>query len=287
MKRWGASSMRFLASACVVAGVIAFASMPASAAGASITQVGWWTQRPGATELESGAFELALAPSGPISQAALRIRVDAVQLTSAQLELTESEAAGAEFSAIDVCTTTESWSSANAGAWEDAPTPNCQQSIPMTRSLAGTWTADVSSLLTVGTVSLVLVPGSHPDTQGAPLPYRLAFEGATIEASAAVEPAPTPTPVFTSAPTAEEPSTSEGPPSVVTGPDTPVGSDASPAPTDAVVVRPSFVPDTEEEPGTSRPWSRLIVLIPLAAAIGVTTVVGRRTLRDRGVIDSG
>ncbi|MEX2393950.1 MAG: hypothetical protein WD826_05675 [Actinomycetota bacterium] len=279
---------RYIALAGIGIAVIALvASVPASAAGAAITQVGWWTQRPGATELESGGFELALAPNGPISQAALRIRVDAVQLTSAQLELTESEAAGAEFSAIDVCTTTESWSSANAGAWDDAPTPNCQQSIPMTRSLSQTWTADVSSLLTVGTVSLVLVPGSHPDTQGAPLPYRLVFSGATIEASAAVEPAPQPTPFTPSDDTpVSTPSDADVPQPVAPDPDTPVGADGTPPPTGAVVAIPSFVPDTEDEPGPSRPWSRLVVLIPLAAAIGVTTVVGRRALRDRGFTTS-
>ena len=137
---------RTLRIAGAVAILLASAYAPrASAAGAAITQVGWWTQRPAAGELPPGGFEVSLSPAGPISEAALRIRVDAVQLTTALLELTESQAAGGEVASVVACPTSDGWTPANPGAWGDAPEPNCTTSEPLSRRLDGKWIGDIAS----------------------------------------------------------------------------------------------------------------------------------------------
>jgi hypothetical protein len=258
---------------------------PASAAGAAITQVGWWSQRPGASEQPQGGFELALAPNGPISQAALRITVDAVQLNSALLELTESQAAGAEVASVVACPTTDAWQAANPGAWSDAPEPDCTRREALSRRQNGEWVGDIGELLGFGVVSVVLVPMSHADTQGAPIPYQLVFSGAKLSASAPATPAPPPTTSGTSGgtPTAPEP------PRVIAAPDSPQGGAAGGPPPVAVERddneedETSFaVGDIDDDGGTPRPWWRLAILAPLAALVGAGAVFARRTARERG-----
>jgi hypothetical protein len=270
----------------VVAAALALPLGGASAAGASITQVGWWSQRPGASELPKGGFELALAPTGALSQAAMRIEVDAVQLNSALVVLLESSAAGAEAASVLACPTTADWTAANPGAWNERPTPNCNKSVPLSRSFDGDWSGDIRELLSLGTVSIVLVPASHPDTQGAPIPYQIVFENARLLASAPAAPStPAPrdggAPVITqapprrvTAPEAPQSGTAGGPPAVV----------AEPEPTEAPADDdfPQALDDTEQV-GSNRPWWRLVILLPLASLVGVAAVYTRRMLRERGL----
>ncbi len=259
-----------------------------SAAGAAVTAIGWWSQRPGAAELPEGGFELSLSPAGPLSQAALRIKVDSVQLTSALLELTESSAAGAEVAAVVACTTTDAWTPANPGAWQDAPAPNCARNAPLSRNFSGEWSGDIESLLTVGTASIVLVPMSHADTQGAPIPYQLVFSEARLIATAPEPPAPTAPP---SDQAGAEPTPDAQPPAVVGPTDPrPDGAGSSPPP---VAVQ-TVAPDTENLPtvagdeddgdATKRPWWRVAILVPLAGMCGAGAVFARRTARARGLL---
>lgn len=276
---------RLLAAAAVVLSVPA--APPASAAGAaSIIQVGWWSQRPGAAELPEGGFELALAPNGPISQAALRVQVTAVQLTSALLELTPSDEFGAGVASVHACPTNDAWAPANPGAWDDRPEPDCdRKDLPLSRRQTGEWLGDVAELLNIGTHSIVLVPMSHPDTQGFPAPYQLVFESAKLTASA-----PTPPPPNPPGDGGGSPSSSEGP-SIIAVPDTPpVAQNPGPP---LVVVEPeddptpipeaplAAAPTAGDEPGEPRPWWRLALLLPLSGALGAAAVFARRYLRER------
>ena len=252
----------------------------ASAEGAAVTQLGWWSQRPGASAQPAGGFELALSPSGPISQAAVRIQVDSVQLSSAYLELTESSGVGSEVAGVMACPTTDPWEPANPGSWGVAPEPNCTRSENLSRAGDGLWSADISQLLSVGTISIVLVPSSHADTQGAPIPYQLLFSGARLIASAPGEPAPEPTsaPPPSAPPAAPDTDTTPTQPSDDI-PAAPVAS-ATPLPAPTAVAQPTFAPARDEaEPG--RAWWRLVILTPLAALVGTGSVFARRFMRER------
>lgn len=260
-------------------------SAPAGAApAASITQTGWWSQRPGASAQPDGGFELALAPNEALSIAAIRIDVNAVQLSSALLSITESQAFGSEVAGISACVTTDSWTPANPGAWEDRPTPNCNTSTTLGRRNTGEWSADISSLLTVGTNSIVLVPGSSPDTQGAPVPYQLGFEKPKLLATA-----PTAPPPDTSGGGS---SSSGGSPTIVSAPDTPPTSQSAGPPAVVVAPDPSATPSAEvpfaaapasgdDDGGVSRPWWRLALLLPIAALAGAAATVARRGVLQR------
>jgi hypothetical protein len=277
---------RLLCMSALLAGLCSIVVLPSASAQATITQVGWWSQRPGASELPQGGFELAFAPTGQLSRAALRIQIDAAELTSALLELTESEAAGAEVAAVTVCPTSDPWAPANPGAWEDAPEPNCAQNVPLSRRSTGEWAGDISELLGTGTVSIVLVPMSHADTQGVPIPYQIVFSKATLRASGPTEPQPAPSP-SSFADLAPPPAQ----PRIVAPPDTrPSGGSTGPPP--VVVEREgeadnadgSFDPPlaADDDGGRPKPWWRVAILVPVAALLGAGAVFARRTANERG-----
>lgn len=254
---------------------------------ASITQVGWWSQRPGAGELPEGGFELALSFNDALSQAALRVDVSAVQLTFALLELTPTDEFGAEAAAIRACPTSDAWAPANPGAWDDRPAPDCDaKNVLLSRRQTGEWSADVAELLNVGTNSIVLVPASHPDTQGAPVPYQLVFESARL-----ISDAPSPPPTASTGGGRQPASPAR--PSIIAAPRSPPTAQFPAAP--PIVVEPSdspvpaydlprqAAPLASNGPGEMRPWWRLVLLVPLSTAVGVGAVVARRFVLERGL----
>jgi hypothetical protein len=271
----------------IAGAAVLFGYAPAASAqdAASVTAVGWWTQRPGASALPDGGFEIAGAPSGPISEAALRVEVRSAQISFALLELTESSQVFGSVAGINACPTTDSWKPANPGAWGDAPTPRCESvEVPLSRSDTGLWTGDVSRLLRVGTVSIVLV-GVPATSDGAPIAFQTVFAGARLTASA-----PT-------TPTAPPPETSEPP--AYTSPDDTTTVVPTPDPSPATALEPPpAVLTTPEEPGLdattatatdpddggeSAPWWRLIFLVPISIAVGIVAAFVRRAAIERGI----
>lgn len=268
---------------CFVAFVVLSPAATAAEA-AAITAVGWWSQRPGATELPAGSFEVALLPNAPQSIAALRVEVKAAPLTSALLELTEAEQVLGEVARVQACPTNDDWTPANPGAWGDAPVADCEgSSTVLGRNADGTWTADVESLLRGGSTSLVIVPVVEVSDQQQSAAFQVTFARARLVGSAPSEstPAPaTPAPSF-------EPTT----------PTEPIAAGTVPAPDVAPVTTslPTGTPPAATPAGTSfaapaepagepKPWWRLAVGVPVSLAAGGAAVFVRRWLRERELI---
>lgn len=254
---------------------------------ASITAVGWWSQRPGAAPLPKGSFEVALLPNAPQSQAALRIDVTTIPLTSALLQLTESQQVFGDVARIDACPTNDPWTPANPGAWADAPSGSCAAaSVALGRNADGTWTADVASILRAGTSSIVLVPSLEFSDAQQSAAFQIAFSGAQITAHAAAAPtnAPEPAPMGTSdvASPSFAPDIPAGPVELPSGPvvAAPTVAPASTPPADS-----GRAVDAVNDEGTSKPWSRLAYGVPLSLLAGFGAVVARRLLQQRGVIE--
>lgn len=276
---------RLLAAAAAAAvAVLAPAGPVAADEAAAITELGWWSRRPGATELPAGSFEVALLPSGPASQAALRIEVKVAPVTSALLELEESSQVLADVALIQACPTDEPWTPANPGPWGEAPTPDCEgASVRLGRNADGTWTADVGPLLRGGSSSLVVLPAAELSDQQQSVSFQVVFSGARLVAAPAgaaatsdptAADAPTPVP-FVAAP-APAPAPRPGP---VTAP-----ASVAPEPTAAAASSASTdfaAPAGGADAGGGRPWWRLLIGIPLSIGAGVAAAAGRRYLQPR------
>lgn len=62
-----------------------------------------------------------------------------------------------------------------------------------------------------------------------------------------------------------------------------VAQDIAPSP--APVTSPAVVQD-EGDDSDAKPWGRLLVFVPLSALLGAGVVLGRRTARERGWLQS-
>jgi len=254
-----------------------------AAEAATITAVGWWTQRPGAGELPAGGFEVALFPNRPVSVAALRVEVKTAPITNALLELTEAEQVLGDVARVQACPTKEQWTPANPGAWSEAPTPACEgAAVTLGRNAVGSWTGDVESLLRGGSTSIVLVPSQELSDQQQSVTFQLTFAGAKLVASSPAgsqpdqDPAPPP---FDPPPVIAEPSV----------PSAPVEPVPVPAATTAPTVTPAaatnaFAGTTAEAATEGKPWWRLLFGVPLAVAAGFAAVYARRQLMQRGLL---
>jgi len=156
----------------VMAAAVAAATLTsAPVAGSPAAAVGWWTRSPVASA-PAGGFEVAKAPDGALSVAAVRIDAGAA-VTRGRLDLTQTEGAGDQVAAVTVCPAGDDWTPATGGDLAKAPPARCDlASVALTRGEGGAWTADVTALLASPNRpgwSLALVPDP-----GAP-PYRLAF----------------------------------------------------------------------------------------------------------------
>ena len=169
-----------------VLGLLLVVPAPAHAAvTAQVAETGWWSQRPGATEQPEGGVEVAAALGGPQSVAALRIAVTGGEVTTAKLTIEETGGVGQPTATLLVCPTSDQWKAANPGPWDDAPAPDCGNSVTLTRAEDGaTWTADIGILLVGASTSLMIVP-SPQGPSGLPVGfgYQVTFGKATIEAA--------------------------------------------------------------------------------------------------------
>lgn len=256
---------------------------------ATITEVGWWSQRPGAAPLPKGGFEIALLPNGPASSAALRIDVQALP-TNALLNLTESDQVLGDLGQIQACPTKEQWTAANPGAWADVPAADCESgSVLLGRNATGIWSADVRPLLRFGTQSLVLVPVADVSEAQQSVTFQTVFSEARLVASAGGVTEQPEAPSADDRPAVDQPAVSQpelnpGPVDFI--PALPSTADESPSalPEDGGSVQASDDADISET-GDPKHWWRLAYGIPLSIAVGAGAALARALLRRRGLIE--
>lgn len=181
-----------------VVAVQAGGGQPAQAAGASISDIGWWSRTP-STTTPAGGFQVAKGPDGDTSVAAIRVAIDG-SLTQALLLLAETTGGFLQESAvIDACPTTAAWTPIVAGALADAPEADCTRKLPVERNATtGSWTIDLLPIIESGatSVSVVLRPGAvpavaPPTPPSIPSPVPVPLPVPAVPA-APVDPVPTP-----------------------------------------------------------------------------------------------
>jgi hypothetical protein len=282
----------------------ALALVPAGIAAAAIegdqpAAVGWWSQDPTAAEQPDGGFQVAAAGGQPVSVAAVRFTVPD-GATSATLHLQEAEGSVVSpTTALQACPTADQWEPANPGAFDDAPAPDCEVPIALTRDeTALTWSASVPAGVAG---SLVIVPGETAGG-GAPIDpaFQLTFTGAALEVSTGAGaggfsgPTP-PSPTAYKAPGGGASSFSgagsssfAAPGPVASSPTTATTAVAETTATTAAPIEGEAIQPFEGGTGgggVDQPWERLLILVPLSALAGVAFVYGKRILRQRGVLE--
>lgn len=274
----------------VVAAVLFVVAIAAQGASdiARLGNVGWWTKRPAAQPIPGPtSFEVASGPDGAESVAALRILIDG-SVTKATLVLTEVPNMGTatiNVPKVEVCITDTPWVlKTNPAAFADAPTPACDKArAPLARDQAGTWTADVTSMLagSRSEVSVMVVPA--PDTT-LPVPPTFIVDIATSRVDTEGQPDVVPT----TAPAVVAPPVSpSGPSQLPTRPSSPIATTptvAPPTPTTAAPV--AAAPKRLGGPrlaSASKPkhWARLVYLVPLSALLGCAWVLGQKFALER------
>jgi hypothetical protein len=264
---------------------------------------GWWTDQPGAAAQPDGGFQVGGVGGQPVSVAAVRFSTPS-GVTTATISLQESGGFVTPASSLQVCPTADPWEPANPGATADAPTPDCTNPIVLTRDAENlVWTAEVGQLLPSlgGEPSLMIVPGVEAGG-GSPLDpgFSVTFSGAALAVTAA--PGTTSTTFSSFSPPSggggsggsSSPSfggSSSGSVNGI-GPVTPTTAAPAPPTTVAATGGEAFAPPEfaagatpGDGGGKKQPWQRLLLLVPLSAAIGVGTVYGKRILQQRGVLE--
>jgi hypothetical protein len=160
---------RRLATALAGTVALAFGAVVGPARGESVepvvvTDVGWWTLATGAPKA-AGGFQVAQAANGSDqSVAAIKVKVNSTNITSALFVLNEATSSfRSDGSGVTACRTTTDWKPANPGLWIDVPKRDCTKHIQMVRSATQqAWSANLLPLLgdKPGTVSIVFVPGT-------------------------------------------------------------------------------------------------------------------------------
>ncbi len=272
-------------------------------AGVTVDEAGWWSSQPTALAQPGQGFQVAAGPQGGAeSVAAIRLTIAASHVDNLQVRLVEASGGtvGAELGTLRVCTTTATWTAANPGKLTDAPTADCTTAANLTRTTDGSWLGDLTALAPDGgTVSLVILPLYQPPVPVGP-GMIVTISAGEFTAAGSGSPSTTDTAYDPGGGAGSNPTTdlygSFGGGSI--GGDFGGGSlDVPPAAAGAdgstTTVPPSTTPTTQgsddfalvpvaSSGGSSRPWVRLVVLIPLCAAFGVGTVQARRRLASVG-----
>ena len=287
---------------------------------AVITEVGWWSQRPGAAPAPEGGFEVATGVGGDQSVAALAVTT-AGSLQSATLVLDEVGGRAQDSAALQVCPVTRDWVAANPGPFAEAPTFDCDAgSATLGRDAAAArWRGDVTSLLAAGATGLMVVPAGAAGPLPVTIGFEVRFAGARLEVEAAAE-VDEATPPPSGTPTGDTSSTDGGSPassppvgqadgsgsfneaSPSAGPPAALAATPDPHPSDPVPATEAAAPAVTESlaggigasPGAllpadlsaashgGAPWARLFALVPLCAAVGAGSAYGRRYVLARG-----
>lgn len=258
---------------------------------ADVSQVGWWTQRPGAQPVGEGKAEVASSVRGNESVAALRVLIRG-EITKATVVLAETDAPLSAVSPgqVRVCTTQQPWLMVDGGKWADAPKPDCGQGVELTRATdptgAAAWSGDVTSLLAGprSEVSLMIVASEKQSSALASNWFftfapRITAEGTPDVPSTTVPAAPPSTVISGGAPTV--PRVTSSPATVAPTPTTAVAAVATPAPADANQPRRFQVTSSHR---SGKPWGKLIwPLLPLAALLAFAYTFGQQYVRERSV----
>ena len=187
MRRGRVATGAFVVAAVTSFWWVAAAPSQGSTLSASITKTGWWSQQPGAQAQPDGGFQVAQAATGPQSVAGLEVTVDQADGITATLSLTQSQSvAGASAPTIQACSIVSSaWKADNPGAWGDQPPSDCGRKVDLQLDAASsTWKGDVSSLITPGgTSGIMIVPVANPVGGLVDPGFQLTFSGAKIEAT--------------------------------------------------------------------------------------------------------
>lgn len=275
------------------------------AAGVTVEEVGWWSSQPTALAQPDKGFQVAAGPQGDTqSVAAIRITIAAAAVDELRVHLQEASggAIGAELGTLRVCTTTAPWTAANPGPLADAPVADCSASATLTRTTDGAWLGDLTALAPDGgTVSLVIQPVYQPPV---PVGPGMIVTIAAGEFAATGSSAPTTTDTTVDVggggvePTTDlygsfgdgDFSGDFGSGSFDVPPPVPVGQ----PPTTTAPPDPTSEGDEDfalepvaSEGGGSKPWGRLLVLVPLCAGFGVASVQVRRRFAGFGMVAAG
>ena len=288
--------------ASVLLAVAVVAALPA-AAGEGISTVAWWTDNPLAQPRPEGGFEITADPSGPRAFAGLMLSATG-DVSAASLRLQVESAIPAPD--LRLCRIHEDFSTANPGSFEEAPATDCVASKPF--SVDGDQlVVDVTNLVGADPVGVAVMP-----TEGA-----IAFHVVVSSAAVVVGPPPPPTGSPSPEPTPDPPSGSPAPSpegaaepvqsapapgtdafarfAAAVPPPVPQATEVLPVDPDPASAAPLLDPGpglTLDTPSTraassaepARPWSRLIVLIPLSVGFGYGMALVRRLLAERGLL---
>lgn len=291
----------------IVALMTAPATVPAQeAAGVTVEEVGWWSSQPTALAQPERGFQVAAGPQGDTqSVAAIRISIAATEVTELRVHLVEASGGsiGAELGTLRVCTTTAPWTAANPGKLADAPVADCTSSATLTRTTDGSWLGDLTGLAPEGgTVSLVVQPAYQPPVPVGP-GMIVTIAAGEFAATGSSSPSTTDTTVDADG-GGGDPSTTDlygsfgggdftgdfGTGSFEMAP--PAAGGESPPTTAPPATTPEGDDDFALEPvasggGDSKPWGRLLVLVPLCAGFGAASVQVRRRLAAAGLVAAG
>jgi hypothetical protein len=264
-----------------------------------VQRVSWWTNRLAAQPTIAPAqVEVAFGTDGKASSvAAMDIAVPVGPVQSLSISLTELAGTANQIGHITVCLATPGWKTVNAGALEDAPKMDCTDKADLTRSLDGNWLGDIGALVPKGgTASLGLILVSDldlPVTIGASVQIStMAIIGQAGDAGSA--PTPTTAPPAGQTPTTGFDSSFVEPSSGYVAPagddfaapalETPnVQGPAAPAPTPTTIAEAPAPLLPASFASETKPWGRILVLVPLAVGIGFAGVYGRR-LADARIV---
>ena len=288
--------------ACAVLALVLVSPVVASAAeevDVTVAEVGWWSSSPAALPQPEGGFQVAATPTGESQAvAALRLLIAGSAISSLEVQFDESSSVGTEFGALKLCVTEDPWVAANPGGADEAPNPDCSVSAVLTRTLDGVWLGDIADLAPDGgEVSIMVVPHYEPPAAVGP-PMSVAISGGAFTATSLG--APTTTVGGTGTPDGSPAdgdsadffgSIPEGgfgiggfgtdPPDFgFVTPEPPPSHSGAIAPSDPVDDDDDAfaLPPVERGPGA--PWIRLVVLVPLSAALGFGAGRLRRALSD-------
>ena len=264
----------------------------------AVDKVGWWTRRPAAQPADTGNFEVAAGVQGDESIAALRVLIHG-EVTKATLVLAELDAPLSSVTPgkLQVCTTNVPWLVVDAGKWDDAPKADCGRSIELKREVdaggTGSWRADVTSLLaapSLSETSLMILPladGSAvlPPTYYIKMSAHIEAEGTPDITTPAVKPVAVASPSSPSSPSRPAVSPSRpATPGITPSPAATAAPGPTPTPTSTVGTTPTSQPRrfaVASSHTPSKPWGKLVLLIPLAAIFGAAYAGAQRYVAER------
>jgi hypothetical protein len=291
-KRWRLA----LAALVTVGAGVSVAPVPAGAVpvSGSVTRVGWWTDRAGAQPSTGGGFEVALDKDGaPQSVAAIVVDVDPVKISKLSITLTERASVGGSAAHLRVCRVASGWAADNPGPLAAAPKMDCAGAVDLVH-VGTSWQGGIAKLVPNGGKASLGIVG----VRDKPALVNLLAEitGVAISGSGTLDsenPAPVDDAPVVSAPDSVDGGTTPlfpdyGTPAI-SGFDSPVIPAVPPAGSTTQTTltlapsAPTLVAAAAHRGGPSRPWLRLLFLIPLSGAIGVGLVFARRFLSARGM----